>query len=315
MAPLPISPTNVPMTERRDRAHRLLGFIAALVAVSIWAGWIPMTRLALSVRLRPEDVTAVRFGIPGLVLLPVLLLRWREVPWQRPMLLLPLVIGPGALYQLLFGHGLAIANSGQAAVLGPGLVSALVLLLSMPLLGDRPSGRQVIGLVFTLAGVAAVVGHDLLSGRVHFLGYAMIVTASAGWAAYTMASRVLKMKPLVTAALISVVNAWIYVPIYLANGGAAHLAALPADSLWLQTIYQGVLTGVVAMVAFAYAVEELGASTAASVMPLSPVLVAVFGWLLLGDRVDAATAIGLVAVGLGVLVANRRGGAPATAFR
>lgn len=294
------------MTRAHDRARRTSGFIAALVAISIWAGWIPVTRLGVVTRLSPEDVAALRFGISGLLLAPVLLLNWREIPWHRPALLLPLLAGAGVPYQLLFGHGLAIANSGQAAVLGPGLVSSLVALLAAAFLGERLRRAQLLGLLVTLAGVGGVLGHDLVSGRAHLEGYLLIVGGASSWAAYTVASRALALRPIVNAAAVATINGLIYVPLYLASGGAQRIAALPAGDLWLQGVYQGVVTAVLALIAFAVAVERLGAAAAASVTPLVPVLATLYGWMLLGDRVDAATALGLAAVAAGVLIVNRR---------
>jgi len=137
-------------------------------------------------------------------------------------------------------------------------------------------------------------------------GYALIMCGSLLWAGYTVASRALGLRPIVNTALVAVANAIVYLPVYLAGGGAARLAATPAGDLWLQGLYQGVVTAVLAFIAFAIAVQRLGAATAASITPLSPVLATLFGWLLLGDPVDAATAIGLVAVAGGVLIVNRR---------
>jgi len=300
------------MSRTLDRRGRITGFAAALTAVAIWAGWIPVTRLAVTVRLTPGDVAAIRFGISALLLLPVLARNWRAVPWRRPLVLVVLVVGAGVPYQLLFGTGLLIANSGQAAVLGPGLVSSLVALLAALFLGERLGSARLVGLGVTLLGVAAVLAHDLATGHARFAGYAMIVAASTHWAAFTVASRVLGLRPLVNAALVAVANALGYLPIYFATGGAARLAALPTADLAVQGVYQGVVTAIVALIAFATAVERLGAAAAASLTPLAPVLVALFGWFLLGDRVDVATAVGLAAVALGVLIANR-GAAPAAA--
>jgi len=284
----------------------MAGFAAALAAVSVWAGWLPVTRLAVVTRLRPEDVAALRFAIAGAVLSPVLMLHWREIPWRRPLVLVPLLAGAGVPYQLLFGHGLAIANSGQAAVLGPGLVSSFVAVFAVLFLGERLGGAQLAGLAVTLIGVAGVIGRDLFGGRAHLGGYGLIIAGSMSWASYTVASRALALRPLVNAAAVAVVNALVYLPIYLALGGGAQLAALPAADLWLQGVYQGVVTAVLALIAFAFAVDRLGAAVAASVTPLSPVLATLFGWLLLGDRVDLATVIGLAAVAGGVVIVNRR---------
>ncbi|MBS0376001.1 MAG: DMT family transporter [Proteobacteria bacterium] len=285
-------------------AGRAAGVAAALGAVAIWAGWIPVTRLGVLTRLTPADVAALRYGTAALLLAPVLAPRVRELPWRRPGPLLALLAGAGVPYFLLFAYGLRLANSGQGGVLGPGATSAFAALLAWSLLGERPRPRRLAGLALTLAGIAVVVGHDLAAGGGRLLGFGLILCASLGWAAYTVASRVLGLPPVLNAAFVAVANAVLFLPLYLAGGGAARLAGVPPADFALQVAYQGVLTAVVALVAFAFAIQRLGAAAAASFTPLAPVLVALFGWLILGDTVDVATAVGLGTVAAGVVVAN-----------
>jgi drug/metabolite transporter (DMT)-like permease len=289
---------------RDHAARRAAGTAAALLAVSIWAGWVPVTRLGVVTRLAPADIAALRFGTAGLVLAPLFALHIREVPWRRPWPLLVMLIGAGVPYFLLFAYGLRLANSGQGGVLGPGATSAFAVLLAWLALDERPRRRRLAGLAITVAGIAAVVLSDVLGGGGRVAGFALILTASLGWASYTVASRALALRPVVNAATVAVGNALAFVPAYLAAGGGARLAAVPIADLALQAFYQGILAAVVALIAFAFAIQRLGAAAAASFAPLSPVLVAVFGWALLGDTVDAATAVGLTAVAVGVVVAN-----------
>lgn len=289
---------------RDDTTRRAAGVAAALGAVAIWAGWIPVTRLGVVTRLSPADVAALRFGTAGLMLAPLLALRWREVPWRRPGPLLAMLVGAGVPYFLLFAYGLRLANSGQGAVLGPGATSVFAVLLAWLALGERPRRRRLVGLAVTAAGIATVVMHDVFGGGGRVAGFALILAAALGWATYTAASRALMLRPVINAATVAVGNALVFVPAYLAGGGAARLAAVPAGDLALQAFYQGVLAAIVALIAFAFAIQRLGAAAAASFAPLSPVLVAIFGWLLLGDPVDAATATGLAAVAAGVVIAN-----------
>lgn len=236
---------------------RPAGVVAALVAVSIWGGWIPITRLGLVTHLTAEDVAAQRFAVAGLTLAPVLMLRWRRVPWRR-----------GAL-----------------------------------LLKERLRPAQLVGLALTLLGVGFRVIHDALQGGARLDGFGLILAGSCAWAGYALASRALA--PLLNAALVCCSNAALYLPFYLASGGAARLASVPVSALWLQLLYQGLLTAVVALIAFAFAVQRLGAAAAAGFSPLAPVLATLFGWVLLGDPVSPATAAGLAAVTGGVLIAGR----------
>ncbi len=289
---------------RTHSSRPAAGVAAALLAVGIWAGWVPVTRFAVLTRLAPADIAALRFATAGLVLLPLFALHYREVPWRRPWPLLAMLVGAGVPYFLLFAYGLRLANSGQGGVLGPGATGAIAALLAWAALGERPRARRLAGLAVTAAGVATVVLHDVLAGGTRLAGFALILGASCGWASYTVASRALMMRPVMNAATVAVLNAIAFVPAYLGLGGGARLAAVPIAELALQAFYQGILAAVVALIAFAFAIRQLGAVVAAGFAPLSPVLVAVFGWLLLGDTLDLATTAGLAAVAAGVVIAN-----------
>jgi drug/metabolite transporter (DMT)-like permease len=48
----------------------LRGALYATAAVSIWAGWVVAARLGVKTSLTPWDITAIRFSVAGLILLP-----------------------------------------------------------------------------------------------------------------------------------------------------------------------------------------------------------------------------------------------------
>src|ERR1700730_4714655 len=56
-----------------SRRTYVRGALYALAAVSIWAAWIVVARLGITTSLSPWDIAALRFGVAGLLLLPVLL--------------------------------------------------------------------------------------------------------------------------------------------------------------------------------------------------------------------------------------------------
>jgi hypothetical protein len=65
------------------------GSLYGLATVSIWASWIVAARLGLRTNLTPWDITAIRFGVAGSILLPYLLRKGLAVDrlggrdWQR----------------------------------------------------------------------------------------------------------------------------------------------------------------------------------------------------------------------------------------
>ena len=294
------------MTHLDDKSRRWWGTAAILFAVTVYAGWVPITRLGVLSHLTPADVAALRFAMAGFLSTPILLRRWRDVPWHRPWPLLAISVGAGVPYFLFFAYGMRLATSGQGAVLGPGAVSPIAVAIVWVFLKERPTPTQLIGLALTVGGVLAIVSHDLLSKGGHLAGFALLLLASSCWATFTVVSRVLRMQPIVTAALVSVVNAVVYLPIYLLFTESGHLwAAAPPYLLALQALYQGALTGMIALIAFSSAVERLGPAGTARFMPLVPVFATFFGWLILNDHLDLGTVIGLSAVLTGVLIANR----------
>jgi hypothetical protein len=150
------------MTEHAGRT-RTAGILAALSAVLIWAGWIPVTRLGVIGHLNPTDVTALRYGTSGLILLPFFWRHRRSVPWHRPGWLALVTIGAGAPYFLLFGMGLRLANSGQAAVFGPGASSVFTLLLARVWLGEAITlARNIID---ATGGGPVIAGGHSYGGR------------------------------------------------------------------------------------------------------------------------------------------------------
>lgn len=292
------------MTASTAGRSRLAGVVAALLAVSIWAGWIPVTRWGIVSRLGPMDVAALRYGTSGLIMLPFLWRHRRAVPWQRPWVLAVVALGAGVPYFATFSLGLRHVNSGQAAVFGPGASSLFTVLIAATVLGEPLGWRRIAGLVCTLGGFLTVASHDVQDGGGRLAGFALILLASFGWAAFTVASRRLALPPLVTAAWVSVTNGAVYLPLYLVTVGSGPIMAAPGHVVALQVAYQGLLTGTVAMMAFSLAVARLGAAGAAAYTPLTPVLAALIGRWLLGDPVDAATAAGLVAVAAGVVIST-----------
>jgi drug/metabolite transporter (DMT)-like permease len=283
---------------------RTAGMGAALFAVTIWAGWIPVTRLGVVTHLQPSDVAALRYGTAGLVLLPYLWRHRHQLPWGRPRLLALVAAGAGVPYFATFGMGLRLANSGQAAVFGPGASSLFTVLIARLWLGEAFGLNRWIGMLFTLAGFALVVCHDWAGGGARLTGFGLILLASLAWALFTVASRRLALPPLVTSAWVGVSNALIYIPFYLTGDGPSRITAAPLMAVGLQATYQGVLTGTIAMTAFSFAVARLGAAGAAGFTPLTPVMAGFIGWWILGDTLDWATGAGLAAVAAGVIVGS-----------
>ena len=89
--------------------HYLRGAVFGLAAVSIWAGWSAMTRLAVITNLDAWDIPALRFGVAGLLLLPIVIRRGLALDRLGWPGLAGLIVGTGAPYALVVALGLRFA--------------------------------------------------------------------------------------------------------------------------------------------------------------------------------------------------------------
>ena len=101
-------------------ANYLRGAFYGLAAVSIWAGWSAMTRLAVTTSLDAWDIPALRFGVAGLLLSPILMRRGIALDRLGWLGLGGLIVGTGAPYAVVVAIGLRFAPAYDAGALNPG---------------------------------------------------------------------------------------------------------------------------------------------------------------------------------------------------
>ncbi|WP_207540503.1 EamA family transporter [Sabulicella rubraurantiaca] len=277
------------------------GIAAGLVAAAIWGGALAVTRFGVSgdTPLSPADIAMLRFAGPALLLLPVLRRAWprlRQVPLH---LLALMLLGGGAPFVIVAGSGLGIAGAAEAGALLPGAMPICVAVFSR-LLGERISTAGLVGLAIIGASVAAVILPSLSVGADNRgEGYALLLAAAALAAGYTIALRRSGLGPWEAASFVSAGSMLALGPPY-AFVMEPGLIAASWDVIALQIGFQGMASGVLAPVAFATAVQRLGASKAAAFGSLTPGAACIGGFALLGEVPTAAAAMSIVATGLGI---------------
>jgi drug/metabolite transporter (DMT)-like permease len=283
----------------------LKGALFALAAVSIWAGWSVMTRLAVTTSLDAWDVAALRFGVAGILLAPVVMRRGLARDRLGWLGLAVLVAGVGAPYVLVAAGGLQFAPASDQGALNPGCMPLFVALLAVLVLGETLSAAQKSGLWLIAGGALVIVGWHAAAGAsaARLLGGALFLVASFLTACFTVAMRQARLEPLHATALVSTGSLAIYLPIYLALFGA-RLARVPPAELAVQTVFQGILVTIVSIVLYGRAVLILGASGGAAFGALVPALSALFAIPLLGEWPSAADWLGIVLVSAGVYLAS-----------
>lgn len=304
------------MAPPNDSQNAAKGLAWGLFAISIWVSWMLATRWGVRSSLDFWDLTALRFGSAGLILLPVALRRGLDprkvAPGPRGWLLWgAMVVGAGFVYQLVAASAFLFAPISHGSVMLPGTMPLFVATLSVLLLGERIAPARRAGFFLIPVGVACLawVGFAHGSGG-EWRGQALFVCAAFLWASYTIAMRKAGTAPLQAAALVCVWSAILYLPFYAYFAGDGLMRASWGE-IAFQTLIQGVLSSVVSLVAYNRALQLLGASRGAALASLVPVLATILAIPLLGEWAAPLDWVGVAIISTGVYLAT---GAPLPAF-
>lgn len=293
-------------TRAEDETRPVLGLLGAAVAVAIWAGWISATRFAVSdpgTRVDPLILAICRAGLPALVLAPVILRRGLVPDGARVVPILLMALGWGAPFTLMVGNGLMTVPASLFGPLVPGLAPILVTLLAWAVFRTRPGANLVAGLVLIGTAMLSILVQWLDDGDIAALsGAPWLLMASLGISVYTIMFRVSGLNPLEATAYIS-----LYSLPFLAIWSLLYPEALlvPTPGQWgFHLLTQGLITGVLAVLAYGMAVRHLGAVRGSTANALVPVCAALVGVSVLGEDLTALGWCAVIAASLGVAVVN-----------
>lgn len=277
------------------------GVLYGLVAALIWGAWPVLSRLGVQQSLTAYDVTALRFAVAGLVLLPVV---WRRglagLGWGRAA---ALACGAGVPYALVTIGGLGFAPAGHAGVIGPSCMLTVSTLGGWLLLGDRPDRARWTGLALIVCGVALVGWQGLAGGEEGaWIGDLMFAAGGTLWAIYTIASRAWKVDPIHATALVAVLSMLGYLPAYLLFGDPGILEA-PLVEIVFQGVFQGLFAAILALLCFTRAVAMLGAARGAVFAALVPAVAVLLAFPVLGEAPGILELAGVAVVTIGMICA------------
>ncbi|HEU6438004.1 MAG TPA: DMT family transporter [Nitratidesulfovibrio sp.] len=317
------------------RSSLLLPALAALGAVTLWGLSFPAMKVAVQA-LGPMPLMWARMMVALTLLAPFAtrlfpsrsvvvapsgtMVRsgfWNGVPRRHKLLLLPTVLLQPCLYFLCESNAMQLTSASQA-----GVISASVPLLvgagAWLFLGERPSPRLWLGVVFSCGGVAWLTlsgGAGTESAPDPLLGNILELLAMVCAAGNMVLVRRLsaheghgghgrfRWNPWTLTALQTVAGALFFAPgAYAVLTGAGQW---PADVL-LAVLYLGAGSSLGAFGLFNWATSHLPASSVGAFINLVPVAAVGFGWLWLGETLNATQMLAAAVVMVGVALGTGR---------
>lgn len=284
------------------RQDTLKGDLLALFTVSIWAGWMIITRLGVKSHLSPFDITFLRFATAGLLFSPLAIRSRREIFRAPKPLLLLMLLGAGAPYVWISAIGFQHAPASHG-ILIPGTMPLWVALLSFFLFRERFSGGRLVGYAFIFSGILFKLGSSLRTDWGLAGVDAYFLLAAILWAVYTVSNRKAGLSPLAATAWVTSGSAIaLAIPYLLYQWKSPH--ALDLSRAALQIFYQGILTSIVSLITYNKAIEKIGASRSSAFAALVPAMVTFLAYPILGEKPGPQDLIFVACMTLGVALAS-----------
>lgn len=253
-------------------------------------------------------VPLVRFGLSGLVLLPIV---WRSSAfrgllregWPRLLVAAACCV---PINQYFFLNGAKLAPTTHVALIYSAC-PLIVLLLATMLKQERMTPGRVFGVLSSVLGLGVIALGNLreagVSGRSVLIGDGLLVFAVASWAGYLTASKplVARYGSLPTLAGTFLVGSLLDLPVAAWSAGSWTSLATVGPTAWIALIHLTFVVTILGLLFQNLAMRRLDASQVATVGNAAPLLSMLWGHLLFGDRLTPTLALGGGLVLLSVL--------------
>ncbi len=274
---------------RPSPGARLWGspYLLLTLVVLFWAGNAVVGRASRDL-VPPFTLAFLRWSGALALIAPFAL---RTLPADLPSLRKhwPILLGLGLLgvaaFNALLYSGVHFTTATNA-VLIQASIPPLIAIVAFGLLGQTTSRRQIGAMLLSMTGVVVVVCRGDPTVLLHLkigLGDALILTASASWAFYSVLLRKRPaVHPLSFLACTFAIGVAAMAPLALMEAAAGHQVAWGAPAL-SAVAYVAVFPSVVAYLLYNRGVDLIGAARAGQFINLMPLFGALLAVVLLGE--------------------------------
>ena len=286
-----------------------------MTVVLIWSTWLVVSRSGAQSSLTIYDLAALRYGVSACIALPFVLYYqpWKNMNLGR-IIKVTLLLGP--LYILFVFSGFNYAPAAHGGIFMNGAIPALTLFIAWLWFSEIPRRVQIAGVVLILVGgLLAIADASQLSLRNSWIGDLMFLLGGLFFSCYLVANRRWGITATQVLLCGSVLNAFVYVPIwwlFLPSGfeSASH------QQIYLQLLYQGLVPNLLGLLLVGVAVKHIGSAPTAAFMAAVPPMGTLLSLLFLGETLGFLGWLSLLVLTPGIVMvalANRKMAKPEVA--
>ena len=278
-------------------------FLLVMLAAALWGvGGVLGLELSRHSSIHPLSVAMWRMLVAGLSLVIFqavrgrLTFRFSRAAWRR--ILISAVLA--AAFEALFFTALTLSSVGLTTLIGIGSAPVFVAISDTVFRRDRPQARKVIALALALVGLTLLMAGSLDLGEHGLWGAALALANGAVFAAITIVNRVpvLGLAPVPMTAIAFSIGGVLLVPVAAIPG----LGVATDVSGWVLTLVLGVVITACAYVAFLTGLQTVPPFVATIVSLLEPVIAAVLGAIVFGERLGPAGIFGGAVLGATIVL-------------
>jgi drug/metabolite transporter (DMT)-like permease len=269
----------------------------------LFSGFVLVSRSGLATDIALADLAALRFGIAGVLLAPVVLRHGLSGLTWRQGLLIAFLGGLGSALSAYAGFSLAPAAHGS--VLFHGTLPLTTFMIVLVTVGKPVVRGRWAGIALISAGVVAMAWDSVTVANARQLfGDGFLLLASTCWSAYGIVISRLTLAPIRAAAIVAVLSASCFLPVYALCADGALLTVGWRDIVG-QGVFQGVLIGTCSIFLYTRTVTALGAPEVSLFIAAVPCVTTLAAIPVLSEWPTPMAIVGVVGVTVGMIVAVR----------
>ena len=281
------------------------GYFAMGLVLMVWSGFAFTARAVGASQLAIADVALIRFFVPMVMLIPLVRTHFTAIKNVRFTDILFVLLG-GIPFLFLAILGAQTAPTAYVGTILAGSPPLFVALLIYVFYRQKTSLKRGFSLAIILMGIVTMIiaqGGSTTDDMKHGIGF--LLCASLSWAGYTIGLKRAQLAPFTVAIILSYLSFFITLGLILLKIVPTNFGAFSFQDALPYLLVQGVGVGVIATLAYSYAVNQLGSSRTSVIGSVSPGLTALLAIPIFGESLSLGILCGIVFTAVGAILSNR----------